>query len=727
MSAESDGRSLYIALISIHGLIRSEHAELGRDADTGGQVRYVLELARALSDHPRVARVELLTRQILALNVASDYARHLEQIAERAWIVRLPCGPHRYLRKEVLWPHLPDFVDHALQHFRSHGRTPDVVHSHYADAGAVAVRLGRLLGVPLIHTGHSLGRDKRQRLLDNGLSEETIERRYNISRRIEAEEEVLRAADLVVASTEQEVEEQWGQYQTRARAKLVVIPPGVDISRFRPPRRTDRRPEFAAELDRFLAVPGKPLILALQRADERKNLATLLRAYGGHHELRQRANLALLIGSRDDIPQLDRGARRVLREMLLEIDRLDLYGSVAYPKHHSPDDVPEIYRLAARHRGVFVNPALTEPFGLTLIEAAASGLPIVATNDGGPQTIVSLCRNGELVDPLDPDAIARALFEIISERHRWRRLSRAGVRGANRHFSWTGHAERYVSLLDRVLRRRQRSNRAAVPRVRMVIADRLLLCDLDDALTGDAAGLEKLLELIQQHRGDVAFGIATGRTLASAIVELERHGIPTPDLLIAAVGTEIYYRQPELVLDRTWRRTIDHHWDRQAAAKALAEVPGLRLQPETDQTELKLSYFTDRAHGFPGVRDVRRLLRAADIGCRVVHSHGNYLDLLPARASIGRAARFVLHRWGFELEHLLIAGGSGNTADMLRLGAPAVVVANHGRELANLHDRDRVVFAQAAHARGILEGIRKHAFLSPDAAAGDEHDTDDEQ
>ena len=101
-----------------------------------------------------------------------------------------------------------------------------------------------------------------------------------------------------------------------------------------------------------------------------------------------------------------RDSARSFSRCLRLIDRYDLYGSVAYPKQHSSEDIAEVYRLAAARRGVFVNPALTEPFGLTLIEAAASGLPIVATNDGGPQEIVRICNNGVLIDPLDAEALA---------------------------------------------------------------------------------------------------------------------------------------------------------------------------------------------------------------------------------------------------------------------------------------------------------------------------------
>ena len=200
MSKESESAKLYIVLISVHGLLRAENIELGRDADTGGQILYVLELARALAAHPDVERVDLLTRRVIDAKVDDSYAQRTESICEGAKIFRLDCGPKRYLRKEVLWPHLPDFIDHALQHVRNVGRVPDIIHSHYADAGLVGARFAGLLGVPLIHTGHSLGREKQARLLAKGMKAANIEEQYNISTRIEAEEIVLGTANIVVVS-----------------------------------------------------------------------------------------------------------------------------------------------------------------------------------------------------------------------------------------------------------------------------------------------------------------------------------------------------------------------------------------------------------------------------------------------------------------------------------------------------------------------------------------------
>jgi len=83
---------LYIQLYSIHGLIRGQNLELGRDADTGGQTKYVFELAQTLSKDPRIQRVELVTRQIKDKNVSDDYSVPEEKINDKFSIIRVRCG-----------------------------------------------------------------------------------------------------------------------------------------------------------------------------------------------------------------------------------------------------------------------------------------------------------------------------------------------------------------------------------------------------------------------------------------------------------------------------------------------------------------------------------------------------------------------------------------------------------------------------------------------------------
>ena len=92
----------YIQLFSAHGLIRSKDPEIGRDKDTGGQVKYVLELLENLSMHPLVRKVDLFTRRIIDKRVSSSYENEIEEVNEKARIVRVVCGGNSYRPKESL-------------------------------------------------------------------------------------------------------------------------------------------------------------------------------------------------------------------------------------------------------------------------------------------------------------------------------------------------------------------------------------------------------------------------------------------------------------------------------------------------------------------------------------------------------------------------------------------------------------------------------------------------
>ncbi len=713
MNEKHDG--LYLVLVSVHGLIRGHNMELGRDADTGGQIKYVVELARALAGHPEVARVDLLSRQVVDPKVDPDYAQPVEPLAPCANIVRLPFGPRRYLRKERLWPYLDSMADQALKHIRRVGRIPDVIHTHYADAGYVGVRLAGLLGVPLIHTGHSLGREKRRRLLDQQVKPQVLEGHYNITQRIEAEEAAMDMASLVVASTNQEVEQQYSLYDNYHPKRMVVIPPGTDLSRFHPPKGLLYDVPIRQEIGRFLSNPRKPLILAISRADERKNIQTLLRAFGENPQLRELANLVVVAGNRDEIATLDKGARKVITDLLMLIDRYDLYGQVAYPKQHRPDDVPDLYRVAAKSRGVFVNPALTEPFGLTLIEAAASGLPIVATEDGGPRDILRHCRNGLLVDPLDSNGMSAALLEVLSSRAQWKGWANNGIRGAHRHYAWSSHVNVYLKSVRRLIGQRHRARLFRPMQNRLPTINRLVVSDLDNTLLGDPESLQTLLERLAASPLKVGLGIATGRHLQSTLKALEKWGVPRPDLFITSVGTEIFYGN-QLTKDRGWERHIDYRWERDRLAQAVEAMPGIEPQAEEHQRSHKLSYVIDPDKA-PPIREIVRYLRSNDLHANVIYSHQAFLDLLPIRASKGAALRYLGAKWGIPPEAMLVAGDSGNDIEMLRGDTLGVVVGNFSRELKRLQGEPRIHFASGHYAAGVLEGIDHYDFLREETSS----------
>ncbi len=707
---EQRDEQLYLVLISIHGLIRGRELELGRDADTGGQTRYVVELARALGEHPDVRRVDLLTQSVHDSTLSSDYAQPEEELSRNVRIVRFSCGDGSYLPKEELWDCLDGFIDDALHYLQNQDRPPQVIHAHYADAGYVGSRLAGQLGLPLIFTGHSLGRVKRSRLLAAGFSREKLEERYKISRRIAAEESTLGTADLVITSTRQEVESQYQLYDYYRPEQMKVVPPGVDLQGFFPPLGNERRVTIYQQLRRFLQAPEKPMILALSRPDARKNIGGLLRAYGESRELQRLANLVIVAGNRNDVRDMDPGPQEVLTDILLTIDQQDLYGRVAYPKHHRADDVSVLYRLAALSRGVFINPALTEPFGLTLLEAAASGLPIVATDDGGPTDIINNCRNGELIDPLSSKAITAALLRVLSNRDRWDELAANGLSGVREHYSWESHTTDYVPEVKRLLLAKVPEPSVPIPKWSGRFRDRAVFSDLDKTLLGDRGPLKKFIELVEANRKRMTFGIATGRRLDSALRVMREYDIPRPDVLITSLGTDIYYA-PSLTQDVTWRSHIDHLWNSWAVKRLLSDLPGLELQPKRERGKYKISYYYDPALA-PGLEEIEILLRQNEQTVNMTLSFGQYLDIVPVRASKGAALRWFAAGWDVPLERVLVAGGSGADEDMMRGNTLAVVVANrHHEELSSLTDIDRVLLAKKSHAAGILEAIDHYDFF----------------
>lgn len=707
----SEEHKLRIAQLSLHGLLRGTDLELGRDEDTGGQIRYVLELARALAADPQVERVDLITRQVVDDRISPDYAQLEEQIADKAWIIRIPFGPRRYLAKTTLWPYLEVFVDQCLNYFQRTGRVPDIIHGHYADAGYGGAQLARLLGIPFVFTGHSLGRVKRQRLLDAGVTLEKIQARYNISARIEAEEFALETGSLICASTRQEVREQYEQYENYIPERMEVIPPGVDLSAFCPPDAQADLTDLEREIRAFLREPDKPLILAMARPDERKNLDMLIKVYGESPRLQREANLALIMGSREDIRKMPRGQRAVLTRILTLIDTYDLYGKVAYPKQHRADDVPSLYRFVARTRGIFVNPALTEPFGLTLLEAAASGVPIVATHDGGPRDIVANCKNGVLVDPLDAQAISQAITHVLIEPGVWDAFSASGIEQVNAHYSWQRHVQRYLRDLHEIIAE------AATPAPlirgrqtrRLPQIDRLILADIDNTLTGNDEAMHAFFELIAGAGLHVGFGIATGRRYEEVLRLIQEQDIPRPEVLFTSTGTEIYYGK-DLTLDRSWQKHINFRWEPDRIREVLDDLPGFYYQPEHEQSAFKVSYEIDPAKS-PKPARIRRLLREHGLQAKVVLSHDMFLDVIPTRAGSGVAVRHFAYKWNFPLEHLLVAGDSGNDEGMLTVNALGVVVGNYAKELERLRTYPRIYFAEAEHAAGIIEGIRYYNFL----------------
>ncbi len=716
-----ESNNLYIQLYSIHGLIRGENPELGHDADTGGQIKYVVELAHALSRDKRVEKVELITRQIKDRAVSEDYARSIEKINDKFSIIRIRAGGGKYLRKELLWNHLEEFVDQSIKYIKSSGRLPDIIHGHYADAGYVCSELTKFFGIPFVQTGHSLGRDKKRKLLGEGIDENEIEKRYKISHRIKVEEDIIYFADMIVTSTRQEIKKQYGDYTNTYEEKFRVIPPGVDIEKFYPfdsIRKSGNdesekwRGIIGEKLFRFFVDVNKPMILSVCRPDKRKNISGLIKAYGESNDLQRKSNLAIFAGIREDIQEMPDNEREVLTEILLLMDKYNLYGRMAIPKRHDTEhEIPQLYRIAAQSGGIFVNAALVEPFGLTLIEAAASGVPVVATDDGGARDIIENCEHGLLVDVSRPANIADAIYTILADGNLWKEFSENGIKNVKKHYTWKAHTETYLSEIENLLEKDLvKKNTFAPIGKKLLFMKKLLVTDIDNTLLGDETSLNEFSSVISSGKNKPGFAVATGRTVESALNVLREHNVTMPDVIISSVGSEIYYNfRGDLIYSKGWDAHLSHQWQRNKIENLLMDVDFLTLQEDLTQRKYKLSYYMENNPDY--LQILNDILTQNRLKANIIYSHGQFLDILPYRASKGKAIRYLAYRWNIPYEKILVAGDSGNDEEMLKGELLGVVVANYSRELEGLKGRKRIYFAKRNCAGGIVDGINYYRFF----------------
>lgn len=716
----------YIQLFSPHGLIRYKEPEIGRDKDTGGQVKYLVELLESLSSHPEVRKVDLFTRRIVDKRVSSSYSQEIEEVNDKARIVRVTCGGNLYRPKETLWNFLDEFIDKTIRFIEKENDIPDVAHGHYADGNYLAGEISSIFGIPFIATAHSLGLNKKNILLAEGMSEREIDRRFNMSRRIAAEEYTLNHADAIIVSTQHEIEKQYSFYDTTP-AKFVVIPPGVNTDVFYPFYRLDM-PSFNmsmeqehavynvnSEIGRFLFNPDKPLILSIGRADRRKNFDNIIQAYGEDQELQTMANLAIFAGVRKDISMMPNDEQDILTNLLLLLDKYDLYGKMAIPKKNDPgQEVPEIYRLAARKKGVFVNATPGENFGLTILEAAACGLPVVASPTGGPKEILAHCQNGILVDVEDPKAIAKGLKKIVAHSDLWEEYSANGIAAVNDFYSWKAHSEKYVRTIDELAKERERlESHGEMQKTaygqRLLKAETLFISDLDGTLVDDQRtdGLRELSEWIGNKEEKLVFGVATGRNRELTLQAFSDYELPKPDVLICSAGSEIFYTD-KMIPDKGYESHIDYHWKREKLQEVLEKFPGIRLQEPEAQWQFKLSYYVNSVFDDDQMADLHKLLDDHKLRAKILLTENKYLDFLPIRASKGNAVRYLSYKWKVPIEQIITAGNSGNDIDMLKGRMRGIVVGNYSPEMEELKKQKLIYFAERNLSEGVLEGLKHY-------------------
>ena len=241
----------------------------------------------------------------------------------------------------------------------------------------------------------------------------------------------------------------------------------------------------------------------------------------------------------------------------------------------------------------------------------------------------------------------------------------------------------------------------------------LLVTDLDNTLVGDDRALEKLNQRLTQCRqvNGVKLVYSTGRSLTSYQQLSSEVTLLEPDVLITAVGTEIYY--PGNILDQSWIEQSSAGWNRDAIVAITQQFPQLVPQPKSEQRTLKVSFLLDAedAHILP---DLEAKIKNQGVDAQLIYSSNQDLDILSSRANKGNALAYIRQMLNFEPDLTIACGDSGNDIALFEQKTLGVIMGNAQPELVQWHHKnqsDDRYLAKAHCAAGILEGLQHFGFL----------------
>jgi glycosyltransferase involved in cell wall biosynthesis len=279
----------------------------------------------------------------------------------------------------------------------------DVIHTHNTQPFFDGVIGGLMAGVKtMVHTDHA--------------------RSFPDKRRYMFAEWVLSHFAHKVVGVSDHTSDNLVRYEHISRKKIVTIPNGIVGTRFRQPIDVEAK-------RRELGIPPTgPVIGIGARLTEQKGITYLLKA------------LPTVLAQHPSLTVIVAGNGPLLPDLKGEAAALGLEQRVRFVGPRT--DMPEIIRLF----DIYVLPSLWEGLPIVLLEAMAAGCPIVATRVGGNAVAVSEGRNGLLVPPADPPALAKALSDLLSDAALRQRMSAVGQAMFDRDFSADEMTRKYEAL-----------------------------------------------------------------------------------------------------------------------------------------------------------------------------------------------------------------------------------------------------------------------------------------
>ncbi|NEP01415.1 MAG: glycosyltransferase family 1 protein [Symploca sp. SIO2E9] len=460
---------MYIGFLNPQGNFDKNDSYITEHPDFGGQLVYVKEVALALARKGH--KVDILTRQIIDPEWR-EFAEPFDAYpgVDNVRIVRLPAGPPEFMRKELLWPHLvQDWVPNILKFYQQQGDLPDVMTAHYSDGGLCGVLIEDKISLPFTFTAHSLGAQKMDKLEVNADNLEEMDEYYKFRYRLLVERLSMNRSALNITNTRQERFQQYthqayhGAVNVDDDTRFAAIPPGVDPAMFSAESRAYNE-EIAYELilerlARDISEPRRdlPVILASSRLAPKKNLLGLVQAFAGSQKLQELANLVMITAGMDNPLQEEAKDKQTEQMVLAPIREVirehNLWGKISAFGVPDQPALAATYRFLAKRRSVFALTSLFEPFGLGPLEAAAAGLPVVVTKNGGiTESLQQPERDyGLLVDPEDPTDIARGLEQLLSNPQEWEDFAQSAHKHVLQNHTWEATAQEYLNHIEQIL------------------------------------------------------------------------------------------------------------------------------------------------------------------------------------------------------------------------------------------------------------------------------------
>ncbi|KAA8541495.1 hypothetical protein F0562_025458 [Nyssa sinensis] len=486
-----------IVIFSVHGYFGQSDV-LGLP-DTGGQVVYILDQVKALEEELllRIKQQGLNVKpHILVVTRLIPDARgtkcneEMEPILNtmHSHILRVPFRTEKgvlrhWVSRFDVYPYLERFAEDATTKILAHMECkPDLIIGNYTDGNLVASLMASKLGTTQATIAHALEKTKYE---DSDVKWKELEQKYHFSCQFTADLIAMNAADFIITSTYQEIagsKNRPGQYESHAvfsmpglcrvvsginvlDPKFNIAAPGADQSIYFPftekqKRLTSFHPaieellynkEDNSEHLGFLADGKKPIIFSMARLDTVKNITGLTEWYGKNKRLRNLVNLVVVAGFFDPSKSKDREEIMEIKKMHGLIEKYQLNGQMRWIAAQTERlRNGELYRCIADTKGAFVQPALYEAFGLTVIEAMNCGLPTFATNQGGPAEIIVDGVSGFHIDPNNGDDSSNKIADFFEkckvDAGYWDKMSQAGLNRIYECYTWKIYAKRVLNM-----------------------------------------------------------------------------------------------------------------------------------------------------------------------------------------------------------------------------------------------------------------------------------------